>query len=101
MRVIDLNEVNEVSGGDAAATRPAGTNSWGEPMGGVGSSTSTNYQKETTNTTGGQLCFNLLVVNGCVNAQSTTKTQTTTTTTPGLSISTGGDLLRVTRDYVY
>jgi hypothetical protein len=34
MRELTMMECNVVSGGDAAATRPPGSNSWGESTGG-------------------------------------------------------------------
>ena len=33
MHLLNQEEINFVAGGDAAATRPAGTNSWGEKPG--------------------------------------------------------------------
>ena len=40
MKILSTSQWNDVVGGDAAATRPAGTNSYGEPSGGSASAAS-------------------------------------------------------------
>ena len=83
MRTLSAEETHHVYGGmigaapgsplvDASATRPQGTNSWGENApDGAGNTTTT-----TTTNVSGYLCFNIVIASGCTSS-SATKTTTT------------------------